>query len=101
VTTLIRLELPSSLCLLAGTGRNISLPVEPPVTQRRILDALERQYPMLRGTIRDQTSKIRRPFMRFFACQSDVSHAAPDAPLPPAIAEGHEIFYVIAAIAGG
>ena len=97
----VHVELPSSLCLIAGTGREITLSLEIPVTQRTILDALELRYPMLRGTIRDHNSKARRPFIRFFACQNDLSHNPPDDPLPQAITDGSETFYVIAAIAGG
>ena len=72
-----------------------------PVTQRRVLDALEARYPMLRGTIRDHTTAERRPFLRFFACEQDLSHEPPDAPLPEAVALGKEPFIVIGAIAGG
>ena len=97
----VHVELPSSLCLLAGTGRKITLSLAVPVTQCTILDALELRYPMLRGTIRDHQSKARRPFIRFFACQNDLSHDPPDDLLPQAIADGSETFYVIAAIAGG
>jgi sulfur-carrier protein len=101
VIATVHVELPSSLCLIAGTGREITLSLAIPVTQRTILDALELRYPMLRGTIRDHNSKARRPFIRFFACQNDLSHNRPDDPLPQAIADGTETFYVIAAIAGG
>jgi molybdopterin synthase sulfur carrier subunit len=101
VTAPIRIEIPAGLSLLAGTSRDLTLPVEFPVTQRTILDALERAYPMLRGTIRDQTTKKRRPFIRFFACQTDFSHNAADAPLPQQIADGTERFYIVGAIAGG
>jgi len=97
----VHVELPSSLCVLAGTGRNITLSVGGAVTQRTILDELERRYPMLRGTIRDHGSQKRRPFIRFFACQEDLSHASPDDPLPPEVTEGREVFHVVAAIAGG
>jgi sulfur-carrier protein len=101
VIATVHVELPSSLCLIAGTGRKLTLSLATPVTQRRILDALELRYPMLRGTIRDRNSKARRPFIRFFACRNDLSHHSPDDPLPQAIADGTETFYVIAAIAGG
>ncbi len=87
--------------MIAGTGRNITLSLCGAVTQRRILDELERRYPALRGTIRDHATHKRRPFIRFFACQEDLSHASPDDPLPRAVAEGGEAFLVIAAIAGG
>jgi hypothetical protein len=97
----VHVELPSSLCVIAGTGRSISLSLAGAVTQRTILDELERRYPMLRGTIRDHATHKRRPFIRFFACQEDLSHSSPDDPLPPAVAEGREIFHVVAAIAGG
>jgi len=97
----IHVELPSSLCALTRTGRNITVSVAQEVTQRSILDELERRYPALRGTLRDQHSHKRRPFIRFFACQQDLSHNAPDDPLPQAVAEGTETFFVIAAISGG
>lgn len=77
------------------------LVVPEPVTTQAILDALEAEYPMLRGTIRDQQSGARRPFLRFFACKEDLSHQSPDTPLPPLIAAGTEPFYIIGAIAGG
>jgi sulfur-carrier protein len=101
MTAEIRIELPAGLCLLAGTGREVRVPVEGPVTQRAILDALEATFPKLQGTIRDRNSGRRRPFIRFFACQQDFSHAAPDDPLPDAIARGTESFLVVGAIAGG
>jgi sulfur-carrier protein len=101
VNAIVHVELPSSLCTIAGTGRDVTLAVAGPVTQRGILDALEQLYPSLRGTIRDQDSKIRRPFIRFFACRNDLSHFAPDDPLPGEVADGAETFYIIAAIAGG
>jgi hypothetical protein len=82
-------------------GFEVELEVAPPVTQRTVLDALEARYPMLCGTIRDQTTKQRRAFLRFFACQEDWSHESPDAPLPEDVASGKEPFYVIGAIAGG
>jgi len=97
----IRVGLPYHLRNLARVGSEVSLEVEPPVTQRSILDALEAGYPVLRGTIRDHDTKLRRPFLRFFACGEDLSHESPDAPLPEAVARGEEPFLVIGAIAGG
>ena len=97
----IRVELPAHLCLLAGVRREIQVVVEGPVTQRSILDAVEGAYPMLEGTIRDHSTKLRRPFIRFFACAEDLSHVSPDEPLPEAIARGEEALLVIGAIAGG
>ena len=79
----------------------MQLDVEGPVTQRSVLDALEARYPMLRGTIRDHVTQQRRPFVRFFACEEDLSHESPDAPLPDAVATGTEPFLVVGAIAGG
>ena len=79
----------------------MKLEVDGPVTQRSVLDALEARYPMLRGTIRDQVTQQRRPFVRFFACEQDLSHELPDAPLPDAVAAGAEPFLVVGAIAGG
>jgi hypothetical protein len=98
---MIRVIIPHHLRTLAGTGAEVKLEVEGPVTQRSILDALEARYPMLRGTIRDHVTQQRRPFLRFFACEEDLSHESPDAPLPDAIASGAEPFIVIGAIAGG
>jgi len=100
MTCRIRVELPSSLCLLARTPREILLQVESP-TPNHIIDALEASHPALRGTLRDQGTRRRRPFIRFFACQTDVSHDCPDEPLPDAIASGAEPFLVVGAIAGG
>lgn len=97
----IRVELPQHLRTLAKTGREVQLEVEGPVTQRSVLDALEAKYPMLCGTVRDHDSKKRRPFLRFFACEQDLSHDSPDAPLPEAVASGKEPFLIIGAIAGG
>jgi molybdopterin synthase sulfur carrier subunit len=97
----IRVELPASLRLLAGTGYEVKLTLEGPVTQQTILDALEATYPMLQGTTRDHATKIRRPFIRFFACGQDLSHLSPDAALPEAIVQGAEPFLIIGAIAGG
>lgn len=98
---MIRVILPNHLRNLAHVGSEVSLEVPPPVTQRSILDALERQYPMLQGTIRDHVTQERRAFLRFFACEEDLSHEPPDAPLPEAVASGKEPFIVIGAIAGG
>ncbi len=97
----VRLILPPHLRTLARVDGEVELQLYPPVTQRSLLDALETRYPMLRGTIRDHTTRLRRPLVRFFACGEDVSHEPPDAPLPDAIAEGSEPFVVIGAIAGG
>jgi molybdopterin synthase sulfur carrier subunit len=97
----IRVALPFHLRSLAHVDGELTLAVEGPVTQRSVLDALEASYPMLRGTIRDQVTQQRRPFLRFFACEEDLSHESPDAPLPDAVASGKEPFIVIGAIAGG
>jgi hypothetical protein len=86
---------------LARIDDELKIDVNAPVTQRSILDAIEKRYPMLRGTIRDHVTKQRRPFLRFFACEEDLSHESPDAPLPDAIASGAEPFFIIGAIAGG
>jgi hypothetical protein len=98
---MVRVVIPFHLRTLAQVEGEVQLDVEGPVTQRSVLDALEARYPMLRGTIRDQVTKQRRPFIRFFACQQDLSHESPDASLPDAIASGAEPFLVIGAIAGG
>ena len=98
---MIRVVLPAHLRKLARIDREVTLEVEGQVTQRSVLDALEGCYPMLRGTIRDQVTQRRRPFVRFFACEEDLSHEAPDAPLPDAVATGAEPFFVIGAMAGG
>ena len=97
----IRVMLPQHLRTLAHVGVEIELDVQGPITQRSVLDALEARYPMLRGTIRDQVTQQRRPFLRFFACEEDLSHQPPDAPLPGAVASGKEPFIIIGAIAGG
>ena len=97
----IRVELPQHLRTLAQVGREVQLEVEAPITQRRVLDALEPRYPMLRGTIRDHGTLQRRAFLRFFACEQDLSHEAADAPLPQEVASGKEPFLIIGAIAGG
>jgi len=97
----IRVVLPTHLRSLALIRGEVELQVEGPVTQRSILDALEASYPMLRGTIRDQVTQRRRPFLRFFACEKDLSHQPLDAPLPDAIAAGTQPFLIVGAIAGG
>jgi molybdopterin synthase sulfur carrier subunit len=97
----IRVILPTHLRNLAHVGSEVTLEVEGPVTQRSVLDALEARYPMLRGAIRDHVTLQRRAFLRFFACEEDLSHEPPDAPLPEAVASGKEPFIVIGAIAGG
>jgi hypothetical protein len=98
---MIRVVLPQHLRTLAKVSGEVSLEVAAPVTQRAVLDALEARYPMLLGTIRDHVTQQRRPFLRFFACEEDLSHESPDAPLPEAVASGKEPLLVIGAIAGG
>jgi hypothetical protein len=98
---MIRVVLPYHLRTLAHVGAEVEIEVDGQVTQRSVLDALEARYPMLRGTIRDQATAQRRPFLRFFACEEDLSLEPPDAPLPEAVATGAEPFLVIGAIAGG
>jgi hypothetical protein len=98
---MIRVELPFHLRNLAKVGREVTVRVEGPVTQRSVLDALEAAYPVLCGTIRDHTTKRRRDFLRFFACEQDLSLESPDAPLPEAVASGAEPFLVVGAVAGG
>ena len=98
---MIRVILPQHLRTLAQVGAEVTIEVEGPITQRSVLDALEARYPMLRGTIRDHVTLQRRAFLRFFACQEDLSHESPDAPLPEAVASGREPFIVIGAIARG
>ena len=98
---MIRVILPQHLRTLAHVGSEVQIEVEGPVTQRSVLDALDARYPMLRGTIRDHVTQQRRPFLRFFACEEDLSHDSPDAPLPEAVASGAEPFLIIGAIAGG
>ena len=98
---MIRVVLPAHLRTLARVDGEVTLDVKGPVTQRSVLDALEARYPMLRGTIRDHVTQQRRPFVRFFACEEDLSHESPDAPLPDAVASGAEAFWIIGAIAGG
>ncbi|MHB1865737.1 MAG: MoaD/ThiS family protein [Acidobacteriaceae bacterium] len=101
MTATVRIELPAHLRTLAGVGREVSVEVEGTATLRAAVDALEAGYPMLRGTIRDQVTQQRRPFLRFFACQEDLSHDSPDAPLPEAVVSGKEPLIVLGAIAGG
>ena len=98
---MIRVELPAHLRMLARVGAEVKLDVVGQATQRSVLDALETRYPMLRGTIRDHVTQQRRPFLRFFACELDLSHEPPDAPLPDAVAMGAEPFLVVGAMAGG
>jgi molybdopterin synthase sulfur carrier subunit len=98
---MIRVMLPHHLRTLAGTSREVLLAVDGVVTPNAILDALEKQYPALRGTIRDHVTRKRRPLVRFFVCEEDVSLQLPDAVLPEAVASGTEPFYIIGAIAGG
>lgn len=98
---MIRVVLPAHLRTLAKVSGEVTLEVEGPVTQRSVLDALEARYPTLRGTLRDQVTKQRRPFVRFFACEEDLSHESADAPLPEAVARAAEPFLVVGAIAGG
>jgi molybdopterin synthase sulfur carrier subunit len=98
---MIRVVLPGHLRALAKIGGELTLEVEGQATPRSVLDALEARYPMLRGTIRDQVTQERRPFLRFFACGEDLSHEPPDTPLPQAVASGTEPFLIVGAIAGG
>lgn len=98
---MIRIVLPAHLRTLARLDGEVKLEVEGPITQRSVLDALESSYPMLRGTIRDQVTHQRRPFVRFFACQQDWSHESPDAQLPDSVAMGEEPFLIVGAMAGG
>ena len=98
---MIRVELPGHLRTLAQIKGEVTLEVEGMVTQRSILDTLEARYPMLEGTLRDHVTKKRRPFIRFFACQEDLSHESPDSPLPAEVASGKEPFLIVGAIAGG
>ena len=97
----IRVTLPHHLRNLAQTGREVELALDGPVTQRAVLDALEQHYPVLRGTIRDHDGSRRRAFVRFFACEQDLSHASPDDPLPAEVVSGREPFLVVGAMAGG
>ena len=98
---MIRVEIPAHLKTLAHVDSEVQLEVASPVTQRSVLDALEAKFPMLRGTIRDHVTQQRRPYLRFFACQEDLSFESPDAPLPDEVASGKEPFLVIGAVAGG
>ena len=98
---MIRVELPAHLRTLAQVGREVEVEVDGRVTIAAVLDALEARYPMLRGTIRDQGTQRRRPFLRFFACREDLSHEPLDAPLPDAVVAGSEPLLVVGAIAGG
>ena len=98
---MIRVVLPAHLRNLAQVDGEVKLEIEGEITQRSILDALESRYPVLRGTIRDHMTQRRRPFLRFFACEEDLSHEAPDRPIPAAVASGAEPFYIVGAIAGG
>ena len=97
----VRVVLPQHLRILANIGREVTLSVEAPVTQRSLLDALEARHPVLRGTIRDRATQIRRPFIRFFACEEDLSHESSDDELPLLVREGREPFFVVGAMAGG
>jgi hypothetical protein len=98
---MIRVVLPPHLRTLAHAGAEVNVEVKGPVTQRSVLDALENRYPMLRGAIRDHVTLQRRAFLRFFACEEDLTHESPDGPLPEAVASGKEPFIVVGAIAGG
>ena len=98
---MIRVELPYHLRVLAKTGIEVHLEVDGPVSQRTVLDALEAEFPMLRGMIRDPQTAIRRPYLRIFACSTDLSHQTPDTPLPEAVASGKEPLIVLGAVAGG
>ncbi|HNP36641.1 MAG TPA: MoaD/ThiS family protein [Woeseiaceae bacterium] len=98
---MIKVLLPAPLCRLAKSETIVELEVVAPITQRTVLDALEARYPMLRGTTRDQQTKLRRAYVRFFACGEDLSDAAPDDPLPADVVKGKEAFLVVGALAGG
>lgn len=98
---MVQVILPAHLRTLAGVRGDVWLDLAPPVTVAAILDAVEARFPPLLGTIRDARSRQRRPFVRFYACEEDLSHDSPDAPLPAAVAEGREPFWIIGAIAGG
>lgn len=98
---MIRVVLPQHLRTLAGVGEEVEVEVQGPATQRAVLDALEARYPVLRGTIRGHTTLRRRPFVRFFACEQDLSHEPPDDPLPEPVATGAEPLLVVGAMAGG
>lgn len=98
---MIRVSLPPNLKILAKIDREVELPVDGVVTQRAVLDALETAYPMLKGTIRDHATQKRRPFLRFYACELDLSHESPDAPLPEDVAAGRAPYLIVGAVAGG
>jgi hypothetical protein len=98
---MIRVVLPSHLKMHARVNGEVALEIDGPVTQRSVLDALEEKYPVLRGAIRDHGTQRRRPFLRFFACQRDLSHDAPDTPLPDAVAAGSQPFLIVGALSGG
>lgn len=97
----IRVFLPPHLRTLSGVQGEVTLAVDPPATQRSVVDALESTYPMLRGTVRDPVTQLLRPFLRFFACEQDLTHDPPDSPLPKAVTHGQEPLLIIGAIAGG
>lgn len=98
---MIRVRLPHHLRTLAGVDSEVEVEVGAPATQRSLLDALETAYPVLKGTIRDQRTKLRRPFIRFFACEEDLSNDDPDTPLPDEVVSGREPYFVVGAMAGG
>ena len=98
---MVRVKLPYHLQNLARSGAEVQVEIKGEVTQRSVLDAVEAKYPMLRGTIREYETGERRPYLRFFACQEDLSHESPDAKLPEVVAKGEEVFMIVAAIAGG
>ncbi len=98
---MIRVKLPYHLRNLAQVSGELSLEITGPITQRTVVDAIEARYPMLRGTIRDHATQQRRPFLRFYACERDLTHDGPDAPLPDDVASGKEPLFIIGAIAGG
>lgn len=98
---MIRVVLPAHLRTLSKAGDEVTFEMEAPVTVRKIIDAIEQRYPMLQGTIRDHVTQQRRPFLRFFACEEDLSHDPTDNPLPEAVVSGKEPFFIIGAIAGG
>lgn len=98
---IVKVRLPHHLRTLAGTGAEVQLEIEGTLTQRTVLDALEARYPMLKGTVRDHATQLRRPFLRFFACGQDLTHQSPDTPLPEDVASGAEPYFIIGAIAGG
>lgn len=98
---MIRVQLPAHLRTLARHTGEVELDLAGPITQRTVLDALEARFPMLRGAIRDQATYQRRPFVRFFACEQDLSHESPDMPLPEAVVEGKEPYLIVGAMAGG